>query len=159
MQYNVLGKTGLKISVIGLGGIPIQRITAEEAEKVINFALDSGINYIDSARGYSVSESYIGRAIASRRAEVVLATKGPACDKDGFAKNIEQSLAAFATDYIDLYQVHNVKDNACVDKVFRRAARTKRFAITGRSAKSVTSVLPVTKEKYWITLWTSTATK
>lgn len=142
MQYNVLGKTGLKISVIGLGGIPIQRITAEEAEKVINFALDSGINYIDSARGYSVSESYIGRAIASRRAEVILATKGPACDKDGFAKNIEQSLTAFATDYIDLYQVHNVKDTACVDKVFsaggayeafcdyRAAGKVRHFGLT-----------------------------
>lgn len=142
MQYNILGKTGLKISVIGLGGIPIQRISADEAEKVINFALDNGVNYIDSARGYSVSEGYIGRAIASRRAEVVLATKGPACDKEGFAKNIEQSLAAFATDYIDLYQVHNVKDNANVDKIFadggayqafcdyREAGKVRHFGLT-----------------------------
>ena len=118
MQYNLLGKSGLKISVIGFGGIPIQRISEQEAIKVVNFALSQGINFIDTARGYSVSEGYIGKAIKNKRNEVVLATKGPGVDKAGFALNIEQSLTALDTPYIDLYQVHNVKDCASIDKIF-----------------------------------------
>ncbi len=127
MEYKVLGKSGLKISVVGLGGIPLQRLDAEEAAKVVNYALDKGINYIDTARGYTVSESYIGKAIKNRRREVVLATKGPACDGEGFAKNIEDSLAALETSYIDLYQVHNVKDTAGIDKIFAEGGAYQTF--------------------------------
>ena len=118
MQYNVLGKSGLKISVVGFGGIPIQRVSEEQAIEVVDFALAQGINFIDTARGYSVSEGYIGKAIKNKREQVVLATKGPGVDKTGFALNIEQSLTAMDTPYIDLYQVHNVKDCASIDKIF-----------------------------------------
>jgi len=118
MQYEILGKSGLKISVIGFGGIPIQRVTEEEAIKVVRFALDKGVNFIDTARGYSVSEGYIGKAIKGIREQVVLATKGPGLDKATFTANIEQSLATMDTPYIDLYQVHNVKDCNAIDKVF-----------------------------------------
>ena len=67
----------------------------------------AGINYIDSARGYSVSEELIGQAIEGRREKFVLATKTMSRDKDGMARDIEISLKNFRTDYIDLYQVHN----------------------------------------------------
>ncbi len=118
MQYNILGKTNLKISVVGFGGIPIQRLNKEEAVKVVNYALEKGINFIDSARAYTVSESYIGQAIKNKRSQVVLASKGPRTDYQGFKKNIYESLAAFNTDYIDLYQVHNIKDKGTIDKIF-----------------------------------------
>jgi len=118
MQYDILGKSGLKISVIGFGGIPIQRVTEEEAIKVVKFALDNGINFIDTARGYSVSEGYIGKAIKDCRQDVVLATKGPGLTKEAFGQNIEQSLTTMDTPYIDLYQVHNVKDCDAIDVVF-----------------------------------------
>ena len=107
MEYVTLGKTGLKVSRVGLGGIPIQRIDAEAAKKLLDAVEAAGINYIDSARGYSVSEELIGQAIEGRREKFVLATKTMSRDKEGMARDIEISLNDFRTDYIDLYQVHN----------------------------------------------------
>lgn len=107
MEYVTLGKTGLKVSRLGLGGIPIQRVGAEAAKKLLDAVEAAGINYIDSARGYSVSEELIGQAIEGRREKFVLATKTMSRDKEGMARDIEISLKNFRTDYIDLYQVHN----------------------------------------------------
>ena len=107
MEYVTLGKTGLKVSRVGLGGIPIQRIDADAAQKLLDAVEAAGINYIDSARGYSVSEELIGGAIEGRREKFVLATKTMSRDREGMARDIETSLKNFRTDYIDLYQVHN----------------------------------------------------
>lgn len=107
MEYITLGKTGLKVSRVGLGGIPIQRIDGSAAKRLLDAVEAAGINYIDSARGYSVSEELIGQAIEGRRDKFVLATKTMSRDKEGMAKDIETSLRNFRTDYIDLYQVHN----------------------------------------------------
>ena len=107
MKYNVLGKTGLKVSHLGFGGIPIQRIDAEGTRVLMHKMKDMGINYIDSARGYTVSEEYLGYALEGIREHFVLATKSMARDKEGFARDIDISLKNFRTDYIDLYQFHN----------------------------------------------------
>lgn len=107
MEYVTLGKTGLRVSRLGLGGIPIQRIDAEAAKKLLDAVEAAGINYIDSARGYSVSEELIGGAIEGRRDKFVLATKTMSRDREGMARDIETSLKNFRTDHIDLYQVHN----------------------------------------------------
>ena len=107
MEYVTLGKTGLRVSRMGLGGIPIQRVDAEAAKKLLDAVEAAGINYIDSARGYSVSEERIGQAIEGRREKFVLATKNMSRDREGMARDIETSLKNFRTDYIDLYQVHN----------------------------------------------------
>ena len=107
MEYVTLGKTGLKVSRVGLGGIPIQRIDAQAAKKLLDAVEAAGINYIDSARGYSVSEELIGGAIEGRRDRFVLATKTMSRDREAMARDIETSLKNFRTDYIDLYQVHN----------------------------------------------------
>ena len=107
MQYVTLGKTGLKISRVGFGGIPIQRIDAEKAKPLIDALIECGINYIDTARGYTVSEEYIGGAIDGRRDKFVLATKSMARTREAMEADIETSLRNLRTDYIDLYQVHN----------------------------------------------------
>ncbi len=107
MQYKVLGKTGLKVSVLGFGGIPIQRIDAEGAKTLMRQMMDAGVNFIDSARGYTVSEEYLGFALEGIREHFVLATKSMARDKEGMARDIDISLKNFRTDYIDLYQFHN----------------------------------------------------
>ena len=107
MEYRVLGKTGLKISRLGFGGIPIQRIDAEGTGKLMHQLKDAGINYIDTARGYTVSEEYLGYALEGIREHFVLATKSMARTKDAMAADIETSLKNLRTDYIDLYQVHN----------------------------------------------------
>lgn len=107
MEYKILGKTGLKVSRLGFGGIPIQRIDAEGTRAVIKSLHRAGVNYIDTARGYTVSEEYLGYALEGIRQDFVLATKSMARTKDAMAKDIDISLNNLRTDYIDLYQVHN----------------------------------------------------
>lgn len=107
MKYVTLGKTGLKVSRLGFGGIPIQRIDAEGTVKLFDSLIEHGINFIDTARGYTVSEGYIGEAIRGRRDKFVIATKSMARTREAMATDIETSLSLLGTDYIDLYQVHN----------------------------------------------------
>ena len=107
MEYRILGKTGLRISRMGFGGIPIQRIDAEGTKTVIRMLHDKGVNYIDTARGYTVSEEYLGYALEGIRQDFVLATKSMARTKEAMAKDIDISLKNLRTDYIDLYQIHN----------------------------------------------------
>ena len=107
MEYRTLGKTGLQISRLGFGGIPIQRIDAEGTKVLMQKMLAEGINFIDTARGYTVSEEYLGYALEGIRDKFIIATKSMARTKDAMAKDIEISLKNLRTDYIDLYQVHN----------------------------------------------------
>ena len=107
MKYKTLGKTGLKVSQMGFGGIPIQRIDAAGTRKLMEQMVESGINYIDTARGYTVSESFLGEALVGIRDKFVLATKSMSRTKETMAADIEISLNNLKTDYIDLYQVHN----------------------------------------------------
>jgi len=103
-----LGKTGLEVSRIGMGGIPIQRPSLDEAVKVIHRCLDLGVNFIDTAPAYGNSEERIGKAIAGRREQVILATKGHGRDKATAQEYLERSLKRLNTDYIDLWQFQNV---------------------------------------------------
>ncbi|SFQ47067.1 Predicted oxidoreductase of the aldo/keto reductase family [Lachnospiraceae bacterium XBB1006] len=107
MQYNMLGKTGLKISKLGFGGIPIQKSNEEDVRKLFQVLIREGINYVDTAKGYTVSEKFIGYAMEGYRDKFVLATKSMSRDYEGMKKDIETSFEALRTDYIDLYQVHN----------------------------------------------------
>lgn len=107
MEYVTLGKTGLKISRMGFGGIPIQRVDASVTRELVKAMAEKGINYIDTARGYTVSEAYLGEALEGLRDKFVLATKSMARTKEAMAKDIDISLGNLRTDHIDLYQVHN----------------------------------------------------
>lgn len=107
MEYRILGKTGLKISRMGFGGIPIQKIDPEGTKVLMQQLVKQGINYIDTARGYTVSEEFLGYGLEGIRDQFVLATKSMARDKAGMARDIDISLKNLRTDYIDLYQIHN----------------------------------------------------
>ena len=107
MEYRILGKTGLNISRLGFGGIPIQRIDAEGTRKLMLQMKEAGINYIDTARGYTVSEEYLGEALEGIREHFIIATKSMARTREAMAADIEISLKNLRTDHIDLYQVHN----------------------------------------------------
>ena len=107
----VLGKTNLKINRIGFGGIPIQRVTQQDTNKIIDELIKQGINFIDSARGYTVSEEYIGNAIEGKRDNFILASKSMSRTYEDMLKDVDITLKNFKTDYIDLYQLHNVKSD------------------------------------------------
>ena len=106
-EYVTLGKTGLKVSRLGFGGIPIQKVDAATTKELIKAMEEKGINYIDTARGYTVSESFLGEALEGYRDKFILATKSMAVTKEAMAADIETSLKNLRTDYIDLYQIHN----------------------------------------------------
>ena len=107
MEYRVLGKTGLNISRLGLGGIPIQKIDAQGTKELLRKLMREGGNFIDTARGYTVSEEYLGFALEGAREHFVLATKSMARTKDAMRADVALSLEKLRTDYIDLYQIHN----------------------------------------------------
>jgi hypothetical protein len=118
MQLRDLGRTGLKVSAVGLGGIPIiarspvGSLPEEEALRVVRYALDHGINFIDTARSYTDSERRIGLAIKGRTPRPRIASKTyidhTGQDLDRFAREIDDSLAAFGVERIDLYQIHYI---------------------------------------------------
>lgn len=108
MRYVELGKTGLKCAEISFGGIPVQRSDLANAVEVVDALEKHGMNFIDTARGYTVSEGYLGTALQGRRDKFILATKTMARSYDGMTDEIEISLKELCTDYIDLYQIHNL---------------------------------------------------
>lgn len=118
MNKRVLGRTGFNVSVIGFGGIPIQKVDKEIAIKLIRKTHQCGINFIDTARGYGLSEELIGHGIElTGRENWIIATKSPARDYEGMKKAIETSLKNLKTDVIDLYQLHNVRTEEEYNKV------------------------------------------
>lgn len=104
----VLGKTGEKVSVVGLGGAIAVAGNPGKAEAVVSRALDLGINYVDTAAGYGDSEENIGRVMRERREEAFLASKTEERSYDGAMREFERSLERLQTDYLDLYQLHGV---------------------------------------------------
>ena len=115
----VLGKTGIKVNEIGLGGIPIQRITEENVRNMILAMLEEGMNFIDTARGYTNSEELLGTALEGVRENFVVATKSMARTYEGMRADIEISLKNLRTDYIDLYQLHNVQISEDIDEAIK----------------------------------------
>ena len=109
MQYVNFGTTGLQISRLGFGGIPIQRIDQPGTRELLIAAHKAGINYIDTARAYTVSEAWIGQSLeeAGLRDDFILATKCRALTKADMEAEIATSLKNLRTDYIDIYQFHN----------------------------------------------------
>ncbi len=112
-----LGKTGMMVTRLGFGGIPIQRLNNEEAVKVVMRCLDLGINYFDTANGYTTSEERIGKAVKGRRHDVFIATKTFPGTPEIIETNLNLSLKRLATDYIDLYQFHGINDMGTVDRI------------------------------------------
>ncbi len=126
METTRLGKTGLHVSRIGFGGIPIQRLTEAEAIRVVQRCLDLGVTFLDTATGYTTSEERIGKAMAARaaaiasgrrREQLVLATKTPARDRTTALEHLEQSLRRLQVKAIDLWQFHNVSTFEALDQV------------------------------------------
>ena len=108
MQKVKLGRSGLVVPRNGFGALPIQRIPLEAAVKLIRRALDGGMYYFDTARFYTDSEEKLGVALEGRRHEVIISTKTGATTVEGFWKDLETSLRLLQTDYVDLYQFHNL---------------------------------------------------
>lgn len=107
MTTVTLGRTGIVSPKNAFGALPIQRVSADYAGKLLRKAFEAGITFFDTARSYSDSEEKIGLALSDVRGKITLATKTPSTTVEGFWKDLETSLRLLKTDYIDIYQFHN----------------------------------------------------
>lgn len=107
MQKLVLGNTGITTNRNAFGALPIQRVSADTAVKILRKAFDGGITYFDTARSYSDSEEKLGLALSEIRKDLFIATKTMSRTPEGFWKDLHTSLTKLKTDYIDIYQFHN----------------------------------------------------
>jgi aryl-alcohol dehydrogenase-like predicted oxidoreductase len=133
IQKRTLGKTGLELTLLGLGGEGILRTFGydDEACALINRALDLGLNYFESARAYSGSESYYGKALRERRKEIFLTSKSHARDRKGALEHLHETLENMKTDHLDLWQVHDIRTDDDVREIFGPAfAEAKQKGLT-----------------------------
>ena len=132
MEYRQLGKSGLQVSVIGLGTNNFgRRVDAKGTDTVVSHALDVGINLVDTSNSYggTLSEEYIGRALKGKRDRAIIATKVSSRMGDGpnqagnsrqhIMTEVENSLRRLGTGYIDLYQIHFPDRNTPIDETLR----------------------------------------
>lgn len=118
MQKRIrLGQTELQVSPVGFGAIPIIRLEQAEAVRVLRHAFDQGINFFDTANAYRDSEEKIGRTLSGRRDQLILASKTLRRDGEGLCEHLEQSLRMLKTDYLDLYQLHQVSQEQDWDAI------------------------------------------
>lgn len=113
MKIITLGKTGIKTPQNGFGALPIQRVTMDEATKLLQTAYEGGMTFFDTARAYSDSEKKIGNALSDVRKNIYIASKSGAKDVEGIKKDLDITLNNLKTDYLDLYQFH------CANQVYK----------------------------------------
>jgi predicted aldo/keto reductase-like oxidoreductase len=154
MQQVRLGKTGLVVSRVGFGGIPIQRLSEDQAVRVVQGCLDLGVTFIDTANVYTTSEERIGKALIGRREQVVIATKTGARDREGAQAHIELSLQRLQTDYIDLLQFHGVSRPKAFEQVLghggameaamdaKRAGKVRHIGASSHSLEVALQLVP-----------------
>jgi len=130
LPKRILGSTGVEVTVMGLGGEGILRTYGyeKEASHLINTAIDLGVNYFESARAYSGSESYYGKALKERRKEIFLASKSHARDRRGALNHLHETLKQMMTDHLDLWQVHDMRTEEDIKEVFGPDGALEAFA-------------------------------
>jgi predicted aldo/keto reductase-like oxidoreductase len=117
MEKVRLGRTNLMVTKPGFGGIPIQRLTEAQSVTLIQSCFELGVNFIDTANGYTTSEERIGKALKGYRDKIIVATKSGARTPEDMNKHLELSLKRLDTDFIDLYQFHGISDMASLEKI------------------------------------------
>jgi predicted aldo/keto reductase-like oxidoreductase len=110
MKRMVLGNTGIEAARLGFGGIPIQRLSETQAVEIVVYALEKGMDFIDTSRVYTTSEHRIGMALQETDKKAAVATKSFSRAADGIQKDVETSLKELRLDYIDIYQCHGISN-------------------------------------------------
>ena len=145
LPSRVLGRTGVTISALGLGGEGILRTFGNEAQAraVIEAALEAGITYFDCARAYAGSELYYGATLGARRERIFLCSKAHHRSYQGALEMLEQTLRNMRTDHLDLWQLHDVRTWEDIEGMdgergtyaafeqAKRAGKTRFIGVTG----------------------------
>ncbi len=127
LEKRSLGKTGEKLSMIGFGGIVVDKATPEQASARVTEAIDFGVNYFDVAPTYGNAEEMLGPALQPFRKKVFLACKTQERKREGALKELDQSLEYLKTDHFDLYQLHAVTAPEDVDTIFSKGGAMEAF--------------------------------
>ncbi|UCB44613.1 MAG: aldo/keto reductase [Spirochaetota bacterium] len=115
------GGTGIEVTRVAFGGIPIMRLSKPEGVKVVREVIEMGVNFIDTAYAYGDSEEKIGAAIQDfSRDKLVITSKSMAKDKDTFLQHLDIGLQRLRTEYMDIYQMHGVNSEEDMEKVMGR---------------------------------------
>ena len=109
MKTITLGKTGITTPQNAFGALPVQRVDMDTAVKLLRKAYDGGMTFFDTARAYSDSELKLGQAFDGMRDKIYIASKTTATTPEGFRKDLETTLCNLRTDYLDVYQLHCVR--------------------------------------------------
>lgn len=134
----MLGQTGQKITLLGLGGEGVLRTFGRDKEAVslINRALDLGIGYFESARAYSGSESYYGKALGERRSAIFLTSKSHDRTRKGARAHLHETLRNMGTDHLDLWQVHDVRTEEDLEEIFGPKGAIEAFVEAKKEGKT-----------------------
>lgn len=127
IEMRSLGRTGVKLSMIGFGGIVVMDATPDQAAARVKMAIDKGVNYFDVAPTYGNAEIKLGPALKPYRKDVFLACKTMERSKEGARKELEQSLKNLETDHFDLYQLHAVTQLEEVEQIFAPGGAMETF--------------------------------
>ena len=121
MYYKILGKTGLKVSELGFGGLQIPKLNEKEAIKLVREAYNLGINLFDTAHAYQNSEKILGKALKGIRDKVIISSKSLKTNKKEFINEFEKSLKHLNTDYIDIFLFHCISKNKEFNKLIHNS--------------------------------------
>ncbi len=137
MPMGVLGKTGLKVSRFCLGGAHMRMKGEENAIQMIHRALDLGVNFFDSAAKYhnGASDEAYGKALAGKRQQVLLMSKAEKRDAKSAMAQLENTLRRMQTDYLDLWQCHEVVRHDEVDQIFGPGGALEAFVQAKQQGK------------------------
>jgi aryl-alcohol dehydrogenase-like predicted oxidoreductase len=145
MEYTVLGRTNLKVSRSGFGALPIQRVSFDEAERLLLSAFDAGINFFDTARAYTDSEEKMGRVVPKIRSQIIIATKTMGASPEKLTEDLETSLRSLKTDYVDIYQLHNPpevpKEGSPIYEALRAAKKAGKIRFISITAHKLTNAV------------------
>jgi predicted aldo/keto reductase-like oxidoreductase len=153
VQTIPLGKTDITVKKLGFGAMYLPRISPEESDRLLNRALDLGINYFDTASAYMDSEEKLGRVLAQRRKECIITSRSVSWKAgiEKFKKDFEQSFKRLRTETIDFYGFHSVNQPPELEMALkgplgflqeaRAAGRIKHIAITGHNPVTLTEAL------------------
>ena len=134
----ILGRTGQNVTILGLGGEGVLRTFGHDkaASALVNRALDLGITYCESARAYAGSEAYYGQALKERRKDIFLTSKSHARNKAGALAHLHETLTNMRTDHLDLWQVHDVREEEEIAEIFGPGGAIEAFVEARQQGKT-----------------------
>ncbi len=128
LPQRAYGDTGVRLSIVGFGGIVVSGVEQDHANRVVAEAVEKGVNYFDVAPSYGDAEIKLGPALEPYRKNVFLACKTENRTRDETAAELKESLKRLRTDYLDLYQLHAISDvRKDVDAVFAKGGAMEAF--------------------------------